>query len=192
MYQQITLAAGVAQEFAELSNFLRIMKAVPTDIEIRFYQQGREVSRAVGLGAGYAERFLGGEFDRIRISSASGGAVDFVMRLGNEVRYDAPPTGNVAITNTGGAFVNSQVTTLTNAVQTIKAANTARRYLLVQNNDASLSMRLRLDGTDPTTDNGILLKAGESLELQGYAATGAVKAICTTAGTLSDVQVMEG
>ncbi len=191
MYQQITLAAGVQQEFNELADFLRIMKATPNDIVVIFYKQGREVSKSTGIGAGYAERFLSGDFDRIVISSATGGTVDFVMRLGNDVRFDAPPTGNVEVLNltaAQGAFEQT-IVTVTNASGQLLAANAARRYLLIQNNDAAGDVYVTLDGTAATTAKGIKIAAGGSYECQGFVPSGAVFAIGSIANNPNVVAV---
>lgn len=188
MYQALTLAAGVAVEFIEDANFFRMLDAPAADLTLIFYDQGKEVGRAENVGSGYAENFRGGKFDKVRISSTAGGAVAFVMRLGNEVRYDKPPTGNVAVTNTAGAFTQAQKT-VTNASGSLLAANAARRYLLIQNNDASGDIYVTLDGTAATTAKGIKIAAGGSYECQGYVPTGQIFAIGSIASNANIVAV---
>lgn len=189
MYQSLTLSAGVAVEFSDASDFFRLMSATPTDISVIFYRSGQEVSRAENIGSGYAEYFAQA-FDKMRISSAAGGAVAFVTRLGNEVRYDTPPTGNVAITNVNGAFTQADAT-VTNASGTLIAANATRRYLLIQNNDSAGDIYVRLDGATATTTNGFKVAAGGSLEITGFAPTGAIKAIGSIASN-ANVITAEG
>jgi hypothetical protein len=187
MYQAQTFAAGVAVEFQEAADFFRLLSAPLTDVTVIFYAQGVEVGRAEKIGAGYAEKF-GRPFDRVRISSAAGGALAFVMRFGSDVRYDTPPNGNVTVTNVGGAFVNAAAT-VTSASATLVAAKANRRYLLIQNNDASGDIFVRLDGTAATLTTGVKIPAGGSYELQGYVPVGAVTAIGSIASNANIVTV---
>lgn len=190
MYQSLTLAAGVAIEFQEQSDFFRVLDAPNADLTLIFYSSGKEVGQAKNVGSGYAEQWHGGSFDKVRISSAGGGLVNFVTRLGNEIRYDKPPTGNVAITNVRGAFTNAQAT-VTNASSTIDAANPTRSYLLIQNNDASGDIFVRLDGVAATTLTGVKIPAGGSYELTGFVPTGAITAIGSIASN-ANVVIVEG
>lgn len=96
MSRQITLLAGVPQEFYEVADFIRILGA-SAPLTIEFYNQGREVAEAVGVSKGYAEKFDLGTFDRVRLVSATTQDVQFVTRLGNVVNYDAPPVGDTAV-----------------------------------------------------------------------------------------------
>lgn len=187
MYIELTLEAGVAVEFTEAADFFRVMKAPTTDITVIFYAQGREVARAENVGAGYAEKSAT-LFDRVRISSTAGGAVGFVTRLGNEVRYDTPPNGQVTVTNTAGAFTQVQAT-VTNASAQLLAARSNRRYLLIQNNDATGDIFVRLDGAVATVGNGVRIAAGGSYEISGFAPTGAVVAIGNIASNANVITV---
>lgn len=199
MYQQVTLEAGVAVEFQEAADFFRLMASAPTDVEVIFYAAGREVSRATAIEAGYAERFAV-QIDRVRITSVAGGAIAFVLRLGNEVRYDKAPSGTVsgtvAVSNLGatqGAYSRAAIAAQDAVTAgTILAANAARRYCLVQNNDATKYLRLRVDGTAPTTSTGIRIAPGGYWESSpGYAPNGAIKVIAETAGGIA-VEALEG
>lgn len=188
MYQSLTLSAGVAVEFQEDADFIRIMAASTSDVELIFYQDGREVSRAENVGAGYAERFLNGRFNKIRITSAAGSTIKLIMRLGNEVRFDAPPTGAVTISGQQGTFTQAQKT-VTNASAQLLAANASRRYLLIQNKDASGDIYVTLDGTAATTTKGIKIAAGGSLEVANYCPSGEIFAIGSIASNANCVAV---
>lgn len=96
MSREITLLAGVPQEFYEVADFFRILSAA-APLTVEFYSAGREVSEAVNVSKGYAEKFDRGTFDRVRLISQSTQAVQFVTRLGNVVLYDAAPVGDTAI-----------------------------------------------------------------------------------------------
>jgi hypothetical protein len=187
VYQNITLSAGVAVEFAEPADFFRVLESTPTDLELIFYRAGREVSRAESIQDGYAEKF-GEPIDKVRITSAAGGALEFVMRLGSDVRYDKAPTGAVTIAGQQGAFTQAQKT-VTNASGQVFAANAARRYLMIQNNDATGIVYVTVNGTAATTANGIKLLPGASMEITGYQPTGAVNAIGSIASNANVVAV---
>lgn len=96
MTREVILTAGQPQEFYEVGDFLRILSAAGP-LTIEFYNQGREVSEAVNVSKGYAEKFDRGTFDRVRLVSATTQPVQFVTRLGNVVLYDAAPVGDTAI-----------------------------------------------------------------------------------------------
>lgn len=175
MYQKLQLVAGVGVDFYDAGDFFRVLRASVNDLTIIFYRNGAELVKAQGIGAGYAERFAV-SFDKLRIVSEAGGEVSFVTRFGNDVRYDAPPTGNVEITNTAGAFAQSQKT-VTNASAQVFAAKATRRYLLIQNNAPSGDLFVTLDGSAATVAHGIKIAAGGALELANFCPTGAIFAI---------------
>lgn len=180
-----TIQAGATLEYFEPGDFFRLLEA-PDPITVRFYRRGAEVARADNIGEGYAEKFRVGEFDRIQLESATTQAIQFVTRYGQDVFYDAPPTG--AVTLGQGAFTQAQKT-VTSASGQLLAANGNRRYLLVQNNDASGVVYVTLDGTAATTAKGIKIDAGGSLELAGYVPSGAVFAIGSIASNANIVAV---
>lgn len=177
-----TLAAGEKVEFNEAGDFFRLLSC-PFAVELRFYMAGKEVGRAEEVTEGFAERFRVGGFDRVAlINGATGQTVQAVVRGGSEVAYDQPPTGNVRVTNTGGAFAQ-QNGTVGAASVVIANANALRRYFYVENKHASATLYVNLSGAAATVAGGVTLLPGESLELQGYVPTGAIAAIASAAGT---------
>lgn len=194
----VTLQAGQAQEYFERGDFFRIMDA-SAPLSVIFYRNGAEVSRAVNIVEGYAERFSNADFDKVRLESATTNTVHFGIRLGNVIEYDKAPTGDVNVLNfppaptptpVNGAFTHAVVAVTTSSIQ-LRAANTARRYLFLQNNDSVVDVWVRLDGAAATVGSGIKLAAGgSSLELQGYVPTGQINAIASA--STSNVIVVEG
>lgn len=160
----------------------------PTILQFDFFSHGQEIARAENVGEGYSEQF-GVQFDSIKIKSTAGGnAVAFVIRYGSKVGYDKPPTGTVTLSGQSGSFVNASAT-VTNASATLVAANAGRRYLLIQNNDATGVIYVTLDGQTATAALGVKIAAGGSIELQGYVPVGAVKAIGSIASNANIVTV---
>lgn len=182
-----TIQAGAILEYFEPGDFFRLLEA-SGPLDVRFYRIGTEVARADNITEGYAEKFRVGEFDRIQISSATTQTIQFVTRYGQDVFFDVPPQGNVTLGQ--GAFAQAQKT-VTNASGQLLALNGNRRYLLIQNNDASGVIYVTLDGTAATTGKGIKIEAGGSYECAGYVPSGAINAIGSIASNTSIV-VVEG
>lgn len=188
MHQKTSIGAGARVEFIEASDFFRLLSAQQV-LTVEFYQNGAKVAEAIDIGTGYAEKVPTG-FDRIVITSATAQSIQFVTRLGGDVRYDQPPTGNVNIANSKGAFTQAQATVTTTSAQLL-AANAARRFLMVQNNDASGDVYITMDGTTATTAKGLKIPAGSAFELAVYTPTGAINAIGSIASN-ANVVVLEG
>lgn len=187
---QLTLIAGEAVEFQEESDFFRIFDAAQPDLSIIFYYDGKEVARAENVGEGYSEKFEIGRFNKVRVESAAGGSTHFVARLGNTVGYDKAPTGDVAVV--GGLFTQTRAS-VTNVAQLLSAGNGSRKYLLIQNNDASAVLRLTVDGSAPGAGAGFRIEPGDLFELPFYCATGEINAIMETATAAADnVEICEG
>lgn len=184
MLQTVTINAGETKEFYEVSDFFRILTA-SQPLTVTFYFQGAEVAKAEGVGGGYAERFQTGQFDRFKIKSDTTQTVQFAARLGNQIFYDLPPFGNV-----NGAFSQTQKT-VTNASAQLLAANLFRRYLIIQNKDATGSVYLKFGATAATTANGIRIAPGGAYEITGFAPTDQIQAIGDIASN-ANVIVVEG
>ena len=186
-----TFAAGESKEYAEENDFLRVLEATGL-LSLIFYFNGKEVSRAENIKEGYSEKFLTERFNKVLITNKEATAQDiqFVARLGHEVEYNKTPVGDVNITNTTGAFAQSQKT-VTNASTQLLSANPARRYFLIQNNDAIGDVYVTLDGTAATTAKGIKIAAGGSYECQNFNPSGEIFAIGSIASN-AIVVVVEG
>lgn len=185
-----TLQAGQAQEYSERGDFFRLMDA-GGPVSVIFYRAGAEVARAEAVGEGYAEKFDQGDFDKVRIESATLVTVHFITRLGNQVGYDKAPTGDVNIANRRGTIGRINASIGWAAATTIANANPARNYVLVQNTDASIAIRLRVDGTDPTATTGLRIPPGGYWESSAnFAPTAAIK-VCAESGVVA-VEGLEG
>lgn len=93
--------------------------------------------------------------------------------------------------NAGAIYQNSL--SITNVNQTLLIAKAKRKYLLVQNNDASAVLRVTLDGTNATATKGFRVSAGGVLEIPNFQATQAVNAMFETAtAAANNVEFVEG
>ncbi len=149
-------------------------------VNVRFYHGGKklDLGEITGLLAGLEVTFPGEGFDRVEIDAT--GIDTIQVGIGNgQARYNRSQ-GNVAITNTGGAFTQGQAS-VTNADQAIIAANANRRFLQVQNNDASAVLRVMLDGTAASATKGFRVQPGQTLDIPNFCPTGAIHAFMETA-----------
>lgn len=180
-----SFAAGTPVQFVVQGNFLRIETAL-SPVDINFFRGGQELAENLtSATAGYYAMPDNG-FDRIVITSSAlqTVAVDiFAGRVGAD-----RVVGSVAISNVNGSFLNSQKT-VTSASAVLVSANAARRYLLIQNNNAVGNIYVRLDSTAATIGTGIKIPPGGSYELQGYVSNLGVHAIGDIASNANIVTV---
>lgn len=185
-----TMQAGQVLDFYDRGDFLRVMEA-ERPLTITFYRNGAEVSRAVDVSEGYAEKFEGGgQFDRVTVLSETEQQVQIVSRLGNVVAYDKAPTGNIVLSGQQGPMTQAAATVI-NASRQLLAENWSRRFLLVQNNHATASVFLNLAGAAATVGAGVKLGPGGSLLLDNFVPGSAIFAIGDIASNTA-VTVVEG
>lgn len=177
MLLTVAMTAGVPVTFHEAGNFFRLLNAASA-VNVDFYKNGAEIADAYGITGGYGESFAQ-QFDRITLTSPSTQTIQFVTRLGNNVSYDAPPSGNVVVTSLAPsrAAATQAAGTVTTASAQLVAAKSNRTYLLIQNKDVSGKIWLNLAGAAATQANGVLIPPGGSYELNCNILTGAVFAI---------------
>ena len=173
MLTTVALGASQSAEFIEEADFFRLMNA-PYSCDITFFRDGAIVGTANGVSGGYAERFKN-YFDKVRIVSSAGQSVQFVMRLGNDVRYDVAPTGAVSIANVSGNFANT-APTVTNVDSIMLAASVSRRYIFIQNNDNAGNIFIKF-GAAATSSTGVKIPPGGVWELQGFVPINDIHAI---------------
>lgn len=186
----VTINAGQVLEYTEPGDFFRLLEA-PDPVTVRFYFQGREVSQAPSVGEGYAERLRVGEFDRIQLESATTQAIQFVTRYGSDVFYDRPPTGAVTLQGEQSAFSQFAVTVGTTSIS-LAGPKENRRYMLVQNRNATGNIYLNVSGgTAFVGANSIKIEPGGSWEISGFAPTGQIFVIGDIASN-PDVVIVQG
>ena len=173
--RDFSMTAGQIVEFYEPSDFFRLLSA-NNPVKIEYYRNGAEISEADGVTTGYAEKFNDSGFDRVRITSATAQTVSFITRMGSEVFFDAPPTGDVKITGKTGPI--SQYTRTVGMVSIpIINALVPNRYIFIQNKSASGSIYLSFTGNDATVADGFRLGPGESMEFSDFIPVTGVNAI---------------
>lgn len=180
------IPAGVGEylDIAIAGDYVRVRESA-VDLLIENPDSGERIEVSEG------DDFEFSEFRRLRVLNTSASAQTVKLTVSKGKRAGASRvSGSVSLSGT--SYTQSRAS-LTNAVQTLIAANSQRVYLLLQNNDASAYMRVTMDGNDPGAAAGFRIGPGDSLEIATNAPTGAIKAIMETASATADnVEFCEG
>jgi len=180
-----TFAAGETKAINVYGKYLRVIVGLALDISY-YKNNAYNGEKAQAIDAGYYAEPLEA-FDRIDITSPTAQTVKIAVSMGLG-GYDLSPTGNVSLTSPINATgSNAQATVTTTAAQLV-AANTARKYLLIQNKDVTGNIWINFGGT-ATQANGIKIAPGGSYELNSAILTGAISAISDIASNANIVVV---
>ena len=179
-----TIAAGAVAPFRITGHYLRLQEG--TGVTITFFRNGLEIAKSVYVSQGYAAKIPSG-FDRFDVSKQSGAGIPVRIFLGEEPGLEidyAGATGAVAVSSMPAANgTATQASAATGADAQVLAANTARRYLALQN-IGSADVFFTIDGG--TADStGFKLSAGQMVVYDAWVPSGAIRAYSATAGTLA-------
>lgn len=182
-----TLVAGEVWQLDSPGSLVRIIDCTAA-VDLQLTRSGIPFAEAKSMLAGLKVRDQRG-FSGVRVINGATPQTVKIFIADGDVDYDRPQvSGSIAIAGQQGAFTQAQKT-VTNASAQLLAANAARRYLLVQNNDAAGDIYITLDGTAATTAKGIKIPAGGSYECQGYCPSGEIFAIGSIANNANVVAV---
>lgn len=180
MDQDFTLAANASQNVDVKGSFFKYKTGVGS-ITVRT-SKGKKVKLTPGQGVRREN------FESLTITDSSGGTNTGVLFIDESEFIDDTLSGTVSILNSNGAITNSQKTVANASAQMI-AANANRRYLLIQNNDVTGNIYVRLDGAVATVGTGIKIGPGGYYENSSYTPTGAITAIGDIASNTNIVTV---
>lgn len=184
----VLFTAGQRVDFEGVGDYFHLLETVGgVDVELK--RDGGVISVANSVGYGFKLKPKGG-FNGLSIISAS--AQTIKIGVGDGDGEFNQVTGTVAITGNTGAHTGSQAT-VTNADNTVLAANAARKYLFIQNNDTTQAMRIMTDGTAATATKGIRVQPGGWYEPLTYVPTGAIRCFMEAAGSgANNVDIVVG
>lgn len=183
-----SFAATVPQDFNVYGNFFRVESAAAA-IDVDFYKGGKLLAENLrSATSGYWAQPEGG-FDKVSITSSGSQSVSVDVytgrvgadRVAGSVSISSPPTG---------AHVPAAAS-VSNASATILAANSARKYLLIQNAHASLDLFVRCDGTAATADADCLKIPAGGVWEPSCVPTGEIVGIRASVAAGSNVHVVE-
>lgn len=188
----VKIAAGATEELAVKGNYVRIRTA-PYELIIENPDTSEKVEASQG------DDFELSAFKRLRVTNNGGIDSIFKLTISQDKKAGSAPgviSGTVAVA--GGVDINSPVRsagaqiqkTVTSANTVMVATNANRKYLLIQNKDATGIIYITFSAMS-TIAGGIEIKPGGSFELNSNILTGAVNAIGSIASN-NNVIVLEG
>lgn len=180
------IASGKTEEYQLDGQYIRNDDAMPT-ISVTVYSADHFEEKAT-IRAGDAVLF---DNPFVRVQIAHGEASDQTIKIsyGHGEISAARVSGSVAITN--GASMTNSNKTVTNASGQVLAANSARRFLMIQNKDAAGIIYVTVDGSAATTANGLKIGPDGVLILDAIVPTGQINAIGSIASN-ANIVVVEG
>jgi hypothetical protein len=129
------------------------------------------------VGAGFIAKV---PFTQLLIENKTAQAGKIIRIVyGVDIDFTAGVNATIAITDQPPVRFSgtSQQHTATTTSAQIVPANAARKFIMIQNKDASLDVYLGF-GVTATTANGFLLKAGATMTLDAAVSTNAINSIC--------------
>lgn len=193
------VGAGSSTRFHAAGKNFRILSG--TALTVRFFSKGSEVGIADAVDSGFY-LFADEVFDELRIESPTAQTIKFTMGSGEAGAATAVSiSGSVEVTNDVGnplpvsqtfaaAFTQTAVDVGVASAQ-ILAAKANRKFLLVQNNDATATVYLNLTGAAATATD-LKLAPGASVVLDQATPSAAITAIASAATAAGAVVVIEG
>lgn len=178
-------AAGEAKTFLVNGEYFELVDVPLGTVDVVLSDaNGAQVTRMIGAEASFFCK--PGHFGAVSITSATAQTVKFIVADGTAgTRRTA---GFVRLSDQLTSFVNT-AKTVTNADAQLIAANAARRYLLIQNNNATGSIFVTF-GVAATLALGVKIIPGGNLELSGPVSLQEIRAIGDIASN-ANVVVLE-
>ena len=164
-----TLAAGGSQTILVESDYFRVMTAAGVIDVI-----GDTFGTLPALQAG--QGLQNTSYKRLTIRDASGAPNTGTILCSGDLFIDNRTLGSVSLIPATNSFVQLAAA-VTNVSSVIDAANTSRKYLLIQNKDSTGSIYVNLTGAAATVANGIEVPPGSALELTTAVPTASITAI---------------
>ena len=184
-----TIAANGSKRFNVSGKFFALIRADYAPARIRFFNRFAELDSVELLEAGLK---YNGDIHAVEIFADTLGC-DFQFYIGeNEVEYNrgAASVDVNSLPAPVSAMTQSAAAVTTSSAQLV-AAKSDRRFLLIQNNDASATVYLNVAGAAATTA-GLKLAPGASVIFDVCAPSAAIFAIASANTAANAVAVIEG
>jgi hypothetical protein len=183
-------AAGVPKSFKMPGNLFSLDSVPGGTVSVSFWKNGQKLPEDMAQAIAGMGAIPENGFDEVELTSSLTQTVAFYISRGRV--FSNVFSGAVTVLNAtaSGAFVHT-AKQVTNASQSLAAANAARKYLRIENQDAALTLFLKCDGTAATASNAShRLLPGEVFEPL-VAPTGEVRGIMSAATGANNVNVTE-
>lgn len=190
LYVDIALDTQTSNSILNISgDFLYLDSASTGSVTIELNNQYSDKEAPFYASAGFG---INATFKQLKLSwvAQPGKFVRFIYSTGDRVvpTNSVSIGGTVQIDATRGAFTNTQAS-ITASSQAILAANSARKYLLIQNNDSAAILYVTF-GATATAANGVKIPPGGNYELNSNIPSNSVNIIGSA--ITSNVIVVEG
>jgi|GEM_PF-2900777 len=185
--------ASTGRQIDGAGNFIRYERetSAAPDASVRVRVDGNDYG--TWLPGDFCE--LPFQFRTVELSPVAGAVGEFRVGSGrfNSSRFllTGQPTTNIAATVPARASFTQTLRTVTNATTNLAAANPARDYLLIQNNDATGWITVSFGAAAAVLGTGIRIAAGGFWEFDSAVPTDAVQAIGSAASN-PNIVVVEG
>lgn len=178
----LNLLAGVPLTLDLIGNYFHLLETT-SGVDIEFMRGGAVVSTSLNMEFGFFAKPSDG-FTQLSFTSAANQPVKIAVGIGDG-GYNRM-TGTVQILESRGVYTQSQKT-VTSASAELLAANLLRNVAVIQNNDASGSVYVTLDGTAATVAKGLKIAPGGVLVLDKFPPVAAINAIGSIASNANVV-----
>ena len=179
------LTAGQTMTLNRSGRYFTILNAAGV-LTVRFYKEGRLLAEATDVRASFYAKYPDG-FTSVEVTTAT--AQDIKLGVGDGEGGSNEISGYVTIQNANGALTGTAKTVTTTSAQLLPA-NSARRYVMVQNRDPAGNVFLAF-GVTATAANGVKIGPGQSFTAEVFAPANAINAIGDIASN-ANVLVVEG
>lgn len=129
-------------------------------------------------------------YKRLIIEDVSGSINSGTILVSESNFIDQTLYGSISLQGQQGQFTQAAAT-VTNASTLLNANNANRRYLMIQNKDATGNIFVNLAGAAATVANGLKIGPGGSYECQGFVTSAALYAIGDIASN-ANIVLVEG
>lgn len=199
---KLRIPAGEQVEIIAPGNYLRVKSAA-----VPVLMQSPENSEEAELDQGDAIELS--PFNRLLLSHSDAAEQTVIVYIGrgtsmvsSQVGGSVTVSGTVEVANDTGnplPTVATPAVAMSQAAATVGvasaqllAAKPARKFLMVQNNDATANVYLNLSGAAATVEGGVKIAPGGSLLLDVATPSAAITAIADVATAGNAVTVVEG
>lgn len=172
-------SAGSSVTFYGEGGYFHLLKTAAA-LSVKFLKNGSVFSEAVGVDAGYFSKPRQ-NFDAVVIESGVEQAIKFAVSDGTGGYNRTVGTVDVNnLTKVGGVF--SQSAAVVSGVSgQLLASNSARRLLMVQNNDPVTDVFLSLNGAAASVGTGLKISPGGTILMDVFVPVGGISAITSSA-----------
>lgn len=182
----IAFTAGQRIQLELIGNFLHLLET-SSGLDIDFMRDGGIYAQALNMEYGFFSK-PDKNFNALGFTSA--GAQTIKIAVGAGDGGYSRTSGNVSIIGQQGAATQAQKT-VTNASGLLLAANAARKFLYIENNDAAGDIFVTIDGGAATLVKGKKIPPGGYWMFDTWSPSAAVYAIGSIASN-ANVVVIEG